>query len=158
MRKNKSSSLIQTVLSVPESHRIGRIRGSRTSLLVQESPSVGNYRHCDSPCPEELLFFLHGYCMQYGIACQPFLLNLLIFYHNVVEEVIALALLLGLSAATVITVCIPARLSLSVLARSVFGASLLLRVLLFLRLLCFFFLCSSITVSNFHGKLDALLL
>ena len=42
-----SSSLIQTILSVPDSHRISCLRRSRTfwRLLIARSPSVGNLRY-----------------------------------------------------------------------------------------------------------------
>jgi len=47
MLKNTLSSLIQTILSVPDSHRISCLRRSRTfwHSLIARSPSVGNLRY-----------------------------------------------------------------------------------------------------------------
>ena len=60
------SSLIQTILSVPESHRFGCQGSSRTI------PSVGNMRIAQHPAPKNSCSFLRYYCMRLERGCQLF--------------------------------------------------------------------------------------
>lgn len=76
------SSLIQTILSVPDSHRINCVCSSRTfrhHLFDKTGITVG--REFKSaipasyhPAPKNSLFFLHSYCMHLIKFCQ-YLIN-----------------------------------------------------------------------------------
>ena len=72
-----SSSLIQTILSVPDSHRISCSRRSRTVCSSVQKIRITVGRESTllyHPAPKNSLFFLHDYCMHSLWNCQyPFL-------------------------------------------------------------------------------------
>ena len=60
------SSLIQTILSVPESHRFGCFMQFTDYTVGRE------YALSQHPAPKNSYFFLRHYCMHYVLDCQLF--------------------------------------------------------------------------------------